>query len=86
MGFVTVEFPAVLRKALGSCLPGVRAHRQYAPELAYGRHQGPQSADARDAAVLALFFPRDQIWPLVLNLRPDHLPDHPGLVSFPGGA
>ena len=86
MGFVTVNFPAVLRQALGSCLPGVRAHRQYAPELAYGRHQGPQSADAREAAVLALFFPRDQIWTLVLTLRPDHLPDHPGQVSFPGGA
>ena len=85
-GFVTVKFPAALRQALGSRLPGVRAHRQYAPELAYGRHQGPQSADAREAAVLALFFPRDQVWTLVLTLRPDHLPDHPGQVSFPGGA
>ncbi len=81
-----MDFPAALRQALGSCLPGVRAHRQYAPELAYGRHQGPQSADAREAAVLALFFPRDQGWTLVLTLRPDHLPDHPGQVSFPGGA
>ena len=81
-----MDFPAALRQALGSCLPGVRAHRQYAPELAYGRHQGPQSADAREAAVLALFFPRDQVWTLVLTLRPDHLPDHPGQVSFPGGA
>lgn len=81
-----MDFPAALRQALGSCLPGVRAHRQYAPELAYGRHQGPQSADAREAAVLALFFPRDQGWTLVLTLRSDHLPDHPGQVSFPGGA
>ncbi|MEE3369584.1 MAG: CoA pyrophosphatase [Planctomycetota bacterium] len=81
-----MNFPPALCQALRRPLPGVRAHRQFAPELAYGRHQGPQPADARAAAVLALFYPRDQVWNLVLTLRPDHLPDHPGQVSLPGGA
>lgn len=83
--FSTVNFPAVLHQALSRSLPGVRAHRRYTPELAYGRHQGPPPANARAAAVLALFYPRDQLWNLVLTLRPEHLPDHPGQVSFPGG-
>ena len=80
-----MNFLTALCQALSRPLPGVRAHRQFAPELAYGRHQGPQPADARAAAVLALFYPRDQVWKLVLTLRSDHLPDHPGQVSLPGG-
>ena len=80
------DLTALLRRSLAGPLPGVRAHRHYAPELAYGRHQGPGASNARQAAVLTLLYQRDQIWHLVLTLRPDHLPDHPGQVSFPGGA
>lgn len=40
--------------------------------------------DCREAGVLALIYPDDDPH-LVLTVRRDDLPDHPGQVSFPGG-
>lgn len=43
--------------------------------------------DARQAGVLALFYPRDEAWHLVLIERESHNPRdrHRGQISFPGG-
>ena len=59
--------------------------QRYAPQLAYGRHQGPAAADARPAAVMLLLFPRDGQWRLPLTVRQACLADHAGQVSLPGG-
>lgn len=40
--------------------------------------------DCREAGVLALLYP-DAETHLVLTVRRDDLPDHPGQISFPGG-
>ena len=39
----------------------------------------------REAAVLVLLVPLEEMPTVVLTLRPTHLPDHPGQISFPGG-
>jgi len=58
----------------------------FVPELSYGRHRGPAMPGARPAAVIALFYPHDDEWYLPLTLRTQHLNDHAGQVSLPGGA
>jgi 8-oxo-dGTP pyrophosphatase MutT (NUDIX family) len=58
----------------------------FAPELSYGRHRGPATPGVRPAAVIALFYPHADQWYLPLTLRTQHLNDHAGQVSFPGGA
>ena len=66
-----------------------RAHRKlpspFAPRLSYGRHRGPPAHDARPAAVTILFYPIHGEWHIPFTLRPEHLHDHGGQVSFPGG-
>ncbi len=37
------------------------------------------------AAVLVGLIARDKEWDLLLTRRTEHLPDHPGQISFPGG-
>ena len=68
-------------------LPQRDAHRKaFGPELAYGRHFGPPSPDAKPAAVM-IMLARGQgaRWEIPLTVRPDSLPDHPGQISLPGG-
>lgn len=62
-----------------------RARASFSPGLAYGRHFAPPFPSARQAAVLLLLEPREGQWTIPLTVRPDHLPDHPGQVSLPGG-
>jgi len=50
------------------------------------RHYDRIPADARSAAVLVLLYEHEGRWHIPLTLRPSHLPDHGGQVSFPGGA
>jgi 8-oxo-dGTP pyrophosphatase MutT (NUDIX family) len=70
---------------LSGDLPGVDAQADMAP-----RYEARKSAlsvngrDCREAGVLALIYPDDDPH-LVLTVRRDDLPDHPGQVSFPGG-
>ncbi len=61
------------------------ARTKLSPALSYGRHFGPPAPTARQAAVLVLLEPRGGEWTIPLTVRPDHLPDHPGQVSLPGG-
>jgi 8-oxo-dGTP pyrophosphatase MutT (NUDIX family) len=85
--------PALLRQ-LVRCLDAEardeaevrRQVRRFASELSYGRHQGPAPSDARPAAVAVLLYPRQGCWHVPFTLRPQHLPDHAGQVSLPGGA
>ncbi len=67
-------------------LPGSRVQARYQPELSYGRHFGPARGGARPAAVVVLIYPDPLGWSLPLTLRPDHLLDHAGQISLPGGA
>ncbi len=84
-------FAEALSARLRRPLPGTAAQLQMAP--AY--RMKPEDArvggkSCREAGVLALFFPLEG-GPhagqpaLVLTVRRDHLPDHPGQISFPGG-
>ncbi len=79
------QLPARVAQRLAQPLPGRVAHRQMTAELAYGRHFGPPSYDAREAAVLVCFFPRRGGWHIPLMLRPAHMLDHAGQISLPGG-
>jgi 8-oxo-dGTP pyrophosphatase MutT (NUDIX family) len=59
--------------------------RQFAPELSYGRHDGPPRADARLAAVAVVLCWDGREWSLPLTVRCSTLTRHGGQVSLPGG-
>lgn len=80
------DLPAVLAARLAiSPLPGRRAQQQLEPGLCYGRHFGPPTFRAREAAVVALLYPHAGEWYLPLTVRPATLPAHAGQISLPGG-
>jgi 8-oxo-dGTP pyrophosphatase MutT (NUDIX family) len=67
-----------------------RLRSHFSPKLSYGRHFSPPGPSAKPAAVLVLLNQptADCDWrdcTIPLTVRPDHLPDHPGQISFPGG-
>lgn len=81
------EFPIQLGKLLKSgALPGYAAQRLFAPSLSYGRHAGPATHDARQAAVMILLNYHAGRWEIPLTLRPPAMTDHAGQVCFPGGS
>jgi 8-oxo-dGTP pyrophosphatase MutT (NUDIX family) len=59
---------------------------RFEPRPRLWRHYDWSPPDARLAAVLLLVYPREDRWHVPLTLRPEHLPDHAGQVSLPGGA
>ncbi len=70
--------------------PALLATRQrcrsgFSPSISYGRHFGPPAPTARQAAVMIMLEPRDGAWTIPLTIRSDHIPDHPGQISLPGG-
>jgi 8-oxo-dGTP pyrophosphatase MutT (NUDIX family) len=67
-------------------MPGRAAQREFEPGLCYGRHFGPPTYRAREAAVVALLYPHAGEWHLPLTVRPATLPAHAGQISLPGGA
>ena len=79
------NLPEIMSRRLERPLPGRRAMRPYEPELSYGRHSDPPRPGARQAAVIALLYPHSGEWHLPLILRPVHMSEHAGQVSFPGG-
>jgi 8-oxo-dGTP pyrophosphatase MutT (NUDIX family) len=79
------KLPAELNARLERPLPGWAAQVRFQPELSFGRHRGPAPRGARPAAVLVLLYPREDQWHVPLIVRPAHMPDHAGQVSFPGG-
>ncbi|GIW96904.1 MAG: coenzyme A pyrophosphatase [Pirellulaceae bacterium] len=67
-------------------LPSRQAwRRRFSPSLSFGRHFGPPQSSVRPAAVLVALEPTTEGWLIPLTMRPDHLPDHPGQISLPGG-
>ncbi len=79
------DFADRLRLRLTNPLPGLPAQSEMAPD----HRSDPERAaidgkNCRQAGVLALFFPAPAPT-LVLTVRRDHLPDHAGQISFPGG-
>lgn len=58
---------------------------RFSPSLSFGRHFAPPLPSAKEAAVLVLLERREGQWTIPLTVRPKHLPDHPGQISFPGG-
>ena len=72
-------------------LLGVR-HRsriRLSPSLSYGRHLGPPCPTAKQAAVMICIEAHSsddwEDWTVPLTVRSQHLPDHPGQISLPGG-
>lgn len=75
-----------LRRRLEAPLPGMQAQVTMAP--AYRQDPSLLSVKkkaCREAGVLALFFPRNEVPTLLLTVRRSDLKEHPGQVSFPGG-
>lgn len=79
------RLPERLARRLALPLPGRTALQRMSPELAYGRHFGPAPDSTRQAAVLALIYPVESRWHLLLTLRREGLSSHSGQVCFPGG-
>ncbi|MEM1214304.1 MAG: CoA pyrophosphatase [Bacteroidota bacterium] len=78
-------FPAQLQERLADPLPGQVA--QYEMASADRRLAVPPSADARQAGVMALFYPKAGEWHLVFIQRTSSHPNdrHGGQIGFPGG-
>ncbi len=79
------NLPDLLGQRLTTQLPGIESCAHFAPELCYGRHQGPAAHDARQAAVLLVLYPHCGSWHIPLTVRPSTMTTHGGQVSFPGG-
>lgn len=79
-----IQFIHHLRQSLKHPLPGPEAQYRMAHVARRGRQQVPGTA--RKAAVLALLYPRENQWHIVLIERVTHQDDrHSGQISFPGG-
>lgn len=75
----------ILERNLQGGLPGREVQYQMAHVIR--RRYEPAPRSARKAGVLALFYPRDSGWHIVLIERNSSHPDdrHGGQISFPGG-
>lgn len=75
-----------LRERLTGPLPGASAQLTMAPATrTTPSATAVDGKNCREAGVLALFFPQDDVPTLVLTVRRDHLTDHAGQIAFPGG-
>lgn len=86
MRFSFSTFISQLSDRLEWPLPGHEAHLTMAPRYPARRADvSVENRDCREAGVLVLLHPHDGDPALVLTVRRDHLPDHAGQISFPGG-
>ena len=75
-----------LAKRLEQTLPGHEAHLTMAPRYPARRADlSVNGRDCREAGALVLLYPHDDEPVVVLTVRREHLPDHAGQISFPGG-
>ena len=80
------DLPQRLAARLKTPLPGPMEGSCYAAVNRPGPSVAVIPPVAKPAAVLALLYPIEGRWHLPLTLRPQHLPDHAGQISLPGGA
>lgn len=77
--------PERIKQRLSQPLPSIASCSKFAPELCYGRHQGPPTFDTRQAAVLLLMYRQSGACHIPLTVRPAAMTSHGGQVSLPGG-
>ncbi len=82
---MNVELSQLLAQRLAGRLPGPSVAARYEPRPPLWRYYQGAPPDARGAAVLVLLYPHRGQWHLPLTLRPEHLVDHAGQISLPGG-
>jgi 8-oxo-dGTP pyrophosphatase MutT (NUDIX family) len=85
---VRADLANQLRKQLSSSMDLEHRHAsrmRFSPSLSYGRHFGPPAPTAKQAAVMIMLEASETGWTIPLTERPQHLPDHPGQISLPGG-
>ncbi|MHC4179726.1 MAG: NUDIX hydrolase [Planctomycetota bacterium] len=83
---MNTRLPQLLAGRLAGELPGPTVAERFEPRPPLWRYYAAPPPDARAAAVLVLLYPHSRQWHLPLTLRPEHLPDHGGQISLPGGA
>ena len=83
---MNVELPRLLAGWLAGELPGPSVAARFEPRPPLWRYYQGAPPGARQAAVLVLLYPHCRQWHLPLTLRSEHLPDHAGQISLPGGA
>lgn len=75
-----------LEERLQIGLPGPQAQMRMAPAREDALERlGVRGKSCREAGVLVMLLPSDDTPHVVMTVRRDHLPDHAGQVSFPGG-
>lgn len=75
------EIEAALRREL----PGIEAQQRMEVNPRLSEHRWPDRGTAREGTVLVLIYPSaGRLW-LPLMLRTQHVADHKGQISFPGG-
>ena len=75
-----------LRDALGRPLPGLAGQMRMAPSHRPVVGPGAGCSETyREAAVIALLYPCEADWCIVLTRRTENLASHQGQISFPGG-
>ena len=79
------QIEASIQGALNRPLPGASTHRLLAPRPRHGWDPGKIPLEAKSAAALVLLFPLSEEVHTLLTVRGDHLSQHAGQVSFPGG-
>ncbi len=79
------QIEASLQRALNQPLPGASAHCLLAPRPRHGWDLGKIPLEAKPASALVLLFQFSEEIYTLLTVRGDHLPQHAGQVSFPGG-
>jgi 8-oxo-dGTP pyrophosphatase MutT (NUDIX family) len=81
------EIENALRIRLAGTLPGIEAHRRFAPDLLKKAWRtGQLPAESRLAAALLLVYPHESGAAVALTVRASGLARHPGQISLPGGA
>lgn len=81
------SFLNLLPKIEKETLPGSTAHDRMAPSERAGlmKRFNPDTANARKAAVMMLFYPKDSMAHFVLIVRNTYPGVHSSQVAFPGG-
>jgi 8-oxo-dGTP pyrophosphatase MutT (NUDIX family) len=80
------DLPRLLQQELATGRADQEWRGWFAPQLSYGRHDGPARSHASQAAVAIVLYRQGPAWHLPLTVRPANLRTHGGQVSFPGGA